>query len=127
MPGANVDDSNMEITIGIINVSDRAHAGKYEGLPGKEIVDTLRSYLSSSWTQVYGVVPDEQDPTDAMCHKMLPGFGELMPTLSLKYASTAILLRQTAGVRNQTLIINLPGKPESFRTCFEAVFPAIPY
>jgi molybdopterin adenylyltransferase len=58
---------------------------------------------------------------------MLPGFGELMRSVSLQYVPTAILSRQTAGILNQTLIVNLPGKPKAIRQCLEAVFPAIPY
>ncbi|GAA6919959.1 hypothetical protein HpHNI93_12970 [Helicobacter pylori] len=46
---------------------------------------------------------------------------------SLKYVPTAILLPQSAGIRNKSLIVNLPGKPKSIRECLEAVFPAIPY
>ncbi|GAA7196874.1 hypothetical protein HpCK71_05230 [Helicobacter pylori] len=46
---------------------------------------------------------------------------------SLKYVPTAILSRQSAGIRNKSLIVNLPGKPKSIRECLEAVFPAIPY
>ena len=57
----------------------------------------------------------------------MPGFGELMRTESLKYVPTAILSRQTAGIRNKTLIINLPGKPKAIRQCLGAVFPAVPY
>ncbi|MCL9822258.1 molybdopterin adenylyltransferase [Helicobacter colisuis] len=67
------------------------------------------------------------EATEAVCQKMLPGFGELMRQTSLKYVPTAILSRQTAGIRNQTLILNLPGKPKSIRECLDAVFPAIPY
>jgi len=67
------------------------------------------------------------EATEAVCTKMMPGFGELMRTESLKYVSTAILSRQTAGIRNQTLIVNLPGKPKAIRQCLDAVFPAIPY
>jgi len=58
---------------------------------------------------------------------MLPGFGELMRAVSLKQVPTAILSRQTAGIRNSTLIINLPGKPQSIKLCLDAVFPAVPY
>lgn len=65
--------------------------------------------------------------TEAVCDKMMPGFGELMRVESLKYVPTAILSRQTAGIRNKTLIVNLPGKPKSIRQCLDAVFPAIPY
>jgi molybdopterin adenylyltransferase len=67
------------------------------------------------------------EATEAVCHKMLPGFGELMRSASLQYVATAILSRQTAGVRNQSLIINLPGRPRAIRQCLEVVFPAVPY
>jgi molybdopterin adenylyltransferase len=67
------------------------------------------------------------EATEAVCDKMMPGFGELMRHESLKYVPTAILSRQTAGIRNNTLIVNLPGKPKSIRQCLDAVFPAIPY
>ena len=67
------------------------------------------------------------EATEAVCDKMMPGFGELMRQESLKYVPTAILSRQTAGVRGQTLIVNLPGKPKAIRECLDAVFPAIPY
>ena len=67
------------------------------------------------------------EATEAVCQKMMPGFGELMRQVSLQYVPTAILSRQTAGIRNQTLIVNLPGKPKAIRQCLDAVFPAIPY
>ncbi|MFW2371566.1 MAG: molybdopterin adenylyltransferase [Gammaproteobacteria bacterium] len=67
------------------------------------------------------------EATEAVCNKMMPGFGELMRQVSLQYVPTAILSRQTAGIRNKTLIVNLPGKPKSIRECLDAVFPAIPY
>jgi len=67
------------------------------------------------------------EATAAVCEKMLPGFGELMRATSLQYVPTAILSRQTAGVRGRTLIVNLPGRPKAIRENLEAVFPAIPY
>ncbi|MEM0992827.1 MAG: molybdopterin adenylyltransferase [Bacteroidota bacterium] len=67
------------------------------------------------------------EATKAVCQKIMPGFGELMRQESLKYVPTAILSRQTAGIRNRTLIVNLPGKPKAIRECLDAVFPAIPY
>ncbi|MDE2853778.1 MAG: molybdopterin adenylyltransferase [Chloroflexota bacterium] len=67
------------------------------------------------------------EATEAVCEKMLPGFGELMRQVSLQYVPTAILSRQTAGVRGQALIVNLPGKPSAIRDCLDAVMPAIPY
>ena len=62
-----------------------------------------------------------------VCQKLLPGFGEKMRNVSLQYVPTAILSRQSAGIRAHSLIINLPGKPKSIRECLEAVFPAVPY
>ena len=67
------------------------------------------------------------EATAAVCAKMLPGFGELMRATSLNYVPTAILSRQTAGLRGRTLIVNLPGRPKAIRENLEAVFPAIPY
>src|SRR5579871_4662166 len=67
------------------------------------------------------------EATEAVCHKLLDGFGELMRTVSLKVVPTAILSRQIAGIRGQALIVNLPGKPSAIRDCLLAVFPAIPY
>lgn len=149
------------IKIGIITVSDRASAGVYEDISGKEIIRTMDDYLSSPWEQEYRVIPDEQEiiektireladekgcclvlttggtgpalrdvtpeATEQVCQKMMPGFGELMRQESLKYVPTAILSRQTAGIRNKSLIINLPGKPKAIRQCLDAVFPAVPY
>ena len=67
------------------------------------------------------------EATEAVCDKMMPGFGELMRQVSLRSVPTAILSRQTAGIRGQSLIVNLPGKPSAIRDCLLAVFPAIPY
>jgi len=67
------------------------------------------------------------EATEAVCSKMLPGFGEQMRAVSLKYVPTAILSRQSAGICQESLIVNLPGKPKSIRECLDAVFPAIPY
>ena len=76
-----------------------------------------------------GPAPRDVTPeaTVAVCEKLLPGFGELMRATSLRYVPTAILSRQTAGIRDRTLIVNLPGRPKAIRENFEAVFPAIPY
>ena len=76
-----------------------------------------------------GPAPRDVTPeaTAAVCEKMLPGFGEMMRAASLRYVPTAILSRQTAGVRGRTLIVNLPGRPKAIRENLEAVFPAIPY
>jgi molybdopterin adenylyltransferase len=65
--------------------------------------------------------------TEAVCDKILDGFGELMRSVSLQFVPTAILSRQIAGIRGNTLIINLPGKPAAIADCLNAVFPAVPY
>jgi molybdopterin adenylyltransferase len=76
-----------------------------------------------------GPAPRDLTPeaTEAACEKMMPGFGELMRLKSLEQVPTAILSRQTAGIRGKALVINLPGKPSSIRTTLMAVFPAVPY
>ncbi len=78
-----------------------------------------------------GTGPSPRDLTPDAMHlvieKELPGFGELMRRKSLETIPTAILSRQTAGIRGRTLIINLPGKPRSIEVCLKAVFPAVPY
>jgi molybdopterin adenylyltransferase len=76
-----------------------------------------------------GPAPRDVTPeaTVAVCEKLLPGFGEQMRATSLKYVPTAILSRQTAGIRGRTLIVNLPGRPKAIRENLEAIFPAIPY
>ncbi len=109
----------------------------YKVIPDEQdlIADTLRWMADEEQCCLIvttgGTGPAKRDvtpeATEAVCQKMLPGFGELMRTESLKYVPTAILSRQTAGIRGQSLIINLPGKPKAIRQCLDAVFPAVPY
>lgn len=67
------------------------------------------------------------EATAAVCEKLMPGFGELMRKVSLEKVPTAILSRQTAGIRGGSLLVNLPGQPKAIRECLDAVMPAIPY
>ena len=67
------------------------------------------------------------EATEAVAHRHMPGFGELMRAESLKQVPTAILSRQMAVTRGKCLIINLPGKPGSIATCLNAIFAAVPY
>jgi molybdopterin adenylyltransferase len=67
------------------------------------------------------------EATEAVCDRVLDGFGEQMRTVSLRVVPTAILSRQIAGTRGKSLIINLPGKPSAIHDCLLAVFPAVPY
>ncbi|QUS40084.1 molybdopterin adenylyltransferase [Tardiphaga alba] len=76
-----------------------------------------------------GPAPRDETPEamQSVMEKELAGFGELMRRVSLEQTPTAILSRQTAGIRGQTLIINLPGRPAAIDICLRAVFPAVPY
>ncbi len=79
------------------------------------------------------------EATLAVAHKEMPGFGEQMRQISLKFVPTAILSRQCAVVRDQSLIINLPGQPKSIQETLEGlrdangasvmpgIFAAVPY
>ncbi len=67
------------------------------------------------------------EATTAVADKIMDGFGELMRSVSLQYVPTAILSRQIAVIRGNSLIVNLPGKPSAIADCLNAVFPAIPY
>lgn len=76
-----------------------------------------------------GPAPRDQTPEAVMdvAEKELEGFGEEMRRASLREVPTAILSRQTAVIRDATLIITLPGKPAAIATCLQAVFAAVPY
>jgi molybdopterin adenylyltransferase len=93
-----------------------------------DLVDRKRCCLVVT-TGGTGPAPRDVTPeaTGTVCERMLPGFGELMRATSLRQVPTAILSRQTAGIRGSSLIVNLPGKPAAIRDCLMAVFPAIPY
>ena len=67
------------------------------------------------------------EATLAVVTKEMPGFGEQMRAASLRMVPTAILSRQTAGIRGQSLILNLPGKPKAIDECLDAVMAAVPY
>ncbi|MBC7547300.1 MAG: molybdopterin adenylyltransferase, partial [Polaromonas sp.] len=61
------------------------------------------------------------EATLAVAHKVMPGFGEQMRQISLKFVPTAILSRQCAVVRSQSLIINLPGQPKAIAETLEGL------
>ncbi len=76
-----------------------------------------------------GPAPRDVTPeaTEAVCERMLPGFGEQMRAISLRHVPTAVLSRQTAGIRGSSLILNLPGSPRSIREILDEIFAAVPY
>tara|TARA_B100000003_G_C10900042_1_gene358875 strand:+ start:408 stop:992 length:585 start_codon:yes stop_codon:yes gene_type:complete len=78
-----------------------------------------------------GTGPAERDvtpeATEQVVERIMPGFGEQMRAISLQYTPTAILSRQTAGIRGSTLIFNLPGRPKSIRETIDEIWKAVPY
>jgi molybdopterin adenylyltransferase len=93
-----------------------------------ELVDARGCHLVLT-TGGTGPAPRDVTPeaTLAVADKVLPGFGEQMRAVSLKYVATAILSRQVAVVRRQALIINLPGQPKAIKETLDGVFAAVPY
>jgi len=106
----------------------------------RELTDAERCHLVLT-TGGTGPAPRDVTPeaTLAVADRVMPGFGEQMRQISLHYVPTAILSRQVAVVRAQSLIINLPGQPKSIRETLEGVrgadgkvlvhgiFSAVPY
>jgi molybdopterin adenylyltransferase len=93
-----------------------------------ELVDTVGCDLVFT-TGGTGPAPRDVTPeaTLAVAHKVLPGFGEQMRQVSLRYVPTAILSRQVGVVRGRALILNLPGQPKAIKETIDGVFPAVPY
>ena len=94
----------------------------------KELVDEKGCHLVLT-TGGTGPAPRDVTPeaTLAVADKEMPGFGEQMRAVSLKYVPTAILSRQVAVIRKQALIINLPGQPKAIKETLDGVFAAVPY
>lgn len=106
----------------------------------KELVDEKGCHLVLT---TGGTGPAKRDVTPeatlAVADKVMPGFGEQMRQISLKFVPTAILSRQVAVIRKQALIINLPGQPKSIKETLEGlkddtgkplvhgIFAAVPY
>ena len=93
-----------------------------------ELVDSVRCHLVLT---TGGTGPAARDVTPeatlAVAHKVLPGFGEQMRQVSLRYVPTAILSRQVGVIRGGALILNLPGQPKAIKETLDGVFPAVPY
>ena len=75
-----------------------------------------------------GPAPRDVTPeaTEAVCQRMMPGYGEQMRAISLRHVPTAVLSRQTAGLRGRALILNLPGAPRAIRETIDEVFASVP-
>ncbi|MFC7442011.1 molybdopterin adenylyltransferase [Laceyella putida] len=143
--------------VGIITVSDRCSRGEQEDVSGRRlrelcrnweviayeiipdeqplIEDTLIRFADELGCQLIlttggtGFAPRDVTPeaTKAVIHKEVPGLGETMRRETVKYTNLAIVSRATAGIRNQSLIINFPGNPKGVQQCFEAISDVIPH
>jgi molybdopterin adenylyltransferase len=161
------------LKIGLVSVSDRASSGVYQdqGIPALQ--DWLSSAISSPFSTLTRLIPDEQaeieatlrqlvdeegcqlvlttggtgpaprdvtpDATLAVADREMPGFGEQMRQISLRFVPTAILSRQVGVIRKNALILNLPGQPKAIKETLEGVkndagetlvpgiFAAVPY
>lgn len=93
-----------------------------------ELCDVVGCHLVLT-TGGTGPAPRDVTPeaTLAVAHKVMPGFGEQMRAVSLKYVPTAILSRQVGVIRGSTLILNLPGQPKAIKETLDGVFAAVPY
>jgi molybdopterin adenylyltransferase len=152
-----VDTGLEPVRIGLVSISDRASAGVYQdqGIPALQA--WLQKALRNPLTFETRLIPDEQatisatlqalvdevrcdvtpEATLAVAHKEMPGFGEQMRQISLRFVPTAILSRQVAVIRGRALIINLPGQPKSIAETLEGlptatppahgIFAAVPY
>ena len=99
------------------------------------IVDTLTAWADSKaydlilTTGGTGVSPRDVTPdaTEQILHRIIPGFGEVMRARSLEKTPHAMISRALAGIRGETLIINLPGSPKGAVENLAAVWPAVPH
>jgi molybdopterin adenylyltransferase len=93
-----------------------------------DLVDTVGCDLVLT-TGGTGPAPRDVTPdaTLAVADKVLPGFGEQMRQVSLRYVPTAILSRQAGVVRGRALILNLPGQPKAIKETLDGIFAAVPY
>ncbi len=94
----------------------------------RELVDEEGCHLVLT-TGGTGPAPRDVTPeaTAAVADKVMPGFGEQMRAVSLKYVPTAILSRQVAVIRGKALIVNLPGQPKAIKETLDGIFAAVPY
>jgi molybdopterin adenylyltransferase len=138
-----------------LTLSDRASSGVYADRSGPEIERVWSELHSDAVDWIRGVIPDDQESiaaalrqycdvdrlttggtgpaardvtpeaTRSVIERELPGFGEVMRMQSFEKVKTSILSRATAGTRNGTLIVNMPGNPRAISECLPLVYPAI--
>jgi molybdopterin adenylyltransferase len=101
----------------------------------KSIADELRYFSDKAGIDLVlttggtGLGPRDVTPevTASVCDRTVPGLGEILRTEGFKRSPYAILSRSMAGIRNNTLIINLPGSPKAVRECLEIILDILPH
>ena len=110
-----IPDVRSEIETAIVDMTDRQNC-------------SLVVITGGTGPAIRDVTPEA---LEQVCDKMLPGFGEAMRAVSLLKVPTAILSRQSAGIRSNadggSLVITLPGSPKAIAECLDGVFAAVPY
>ncbi|WP_211663640.1 molybdopterin adenylyltransferase [Lihuaxuella thermophila] len=147
----------MSWKVGIVTVSDGCASGTREDSSGnllrqlcqewdvieyrvipdeqQEIEETLKELADQKGCHLIlttggtGFAPRDVTPeaTRAVIHKEAPGICEAMRAVTVAHTKYAILSRAVAGIRNQTLIVNLPGSPKGVRECFDAISGVLPH
>ena len=119
----------MKIRVAVITASTTGYAGKREDISGAKICEiveeagievTFKKILPDdreTLAKVMAVIADSQMAdlilTTDICERLVPGIPEAMRAASMKYTKRAMLSRAAAGIRKETLIINLPGSPKA--------------
>ncbi|MBH8599619.1 MULTISPECIES: molybdopterin adenylyltransferase [unclassified Thermoactinomyces] len=147
----------MHVKVGIVTVSDRSAKGEQEDASGEllkrlcpkwdivayriipdeqdQIEETLKTLADKTGCHLIlttggtGFAPRDVTPeaTKSVIDKEAPGLCEAMRAATLKFTKYAILSRAVAGIRNQTLIINLPGSPKGVEQCFAVIEDILPH
>ncbi len=101
----------------------------------EKIVNELKHFSDEAGVDVVlttggtGLGPRDVTPeaTATVCERIVPGLGEIMRAEGFKKTANAILSRALAGIRKNTLIINLPGSPKAVRECLEIILSILPH
>ena len=142
----------MKIRVAVITASTTGYAGKREDISGAKICEiveeagmevTFKKILPDdreTLAKVMAVIADSQmadlilgfsktdctpEATTDICERLVPGIPEAMRAASMKYTKRAMLSRAVAGIRKETLIINLPGSPKAVEESLEEILEEV--
>jgi molybdopterin adenylyltransferase len=135
--GTYEDESGPAIVQFLAAALDSQWTAHYRCIPDErqQIESTLKELCDDFGCSVVittggtGPAPRDVTPeaTEAVCERMMDGFGEQMRMISLRFTPTAILSRQVGGIRGSSLIFNLPGRPKAIRETIDEIWKAVPY